>query len=175
MLSISHDSDAHDARLLAEGRIDMLLAKYEDAIVGRCIAALRGAPEAEDVAQDVKVRLLAEFRRGKRYGDLPYRVVVHQIITWTVRDYFESRPTDVPLPERWEPDAADEGEAVVGGLYLESLFDALPPAAADVARLFYLEGLTHEQIAERLGMTRNAVDQALHRAHGRLRDCLAHA
>ena len=39
--------------------------------------------------------------------------------------------------------------------------------------LRYLDGLEIEQIAERLGLTRNAVDQALHRGHKKLREDLA--
>lgn len=36
--------------------------------------------------------------------------------------------------------------------------------------LRYREGLEIDEIAERLDMTRNAVDQALHRGHSRLRE-----
>ena len=38
--------------------------------------------------------------------------------------------------------------------------------------LRYLERLEIDQIAERLGMKRNAVDQALHRGHRKLRETL---
>ena len=63
-----YESDADDAVLLDAGNIAALLARYHDQIVGRCVARLRGHADAEDVAQDAKLRLLAEFRRGKRYG-----------------------------------------------------------------------------------------------------------
>ncbi len=42
----------------------------------------------------------------------------------------------------------------------------------EVAELLYREGLSHDQIAERLGMKRNAVDQALHNAHAKLAEKL---
>jgi hypothetical protein len=54
--------DAEDARLLDRGDHARLLAKYEPVIVGRCVAALRGSLDAEDVAQDVKTRLWREFK-----------------------------------------------------------------------------------------------------------------
>jgi DNA-directed RNA polymerase specialized sigma24 family protein len=38
--------------------------------------------------------------------------------------------------------------------------------------LRYGEQLSHEQIAERLGITRNAVDQALHNGHEKLAEKL---
>jgi DNA-directed RNA polymerase specialized sigma24 family protein len=79
---MSHDGDAADAALLAHGEHARLLAKYEPVILGRCVARLHGHPDAEDVAQDVKVRLWKELSAGKAYG-VPYRVVVHKVIGWT--------------------------------------------------------------------------------------------
>ena len=62
---MSHDGDAADAALLARGEHARLLAKYEPVIVGRCVAELRGHVDADDVAQDVKVRLWGELRKGQ--------------------------------------------------------------------------------------------------------------
>jgi RNA polymerase sigma factor (sigma-70 family) len=166
------DADAEDSSLLEQGRIEYLLAKYHDVVVGRCVARLRGHPDAEDVAQNVKLRLFREFHRGKRYGETPYRVVVHQVIGWTLSEYFDGRPTDVELPEDWSPNQTDQVEAE---LYLEALFADLPPRQREVLELRYLSGLEHEEIAQRLGMTRNAVDQALHNGHEKLRRALVHA
>ena len=64
-----------DEALLAARDHARLLAKYEPVIVQRCVAALRGHSDAEDVAQDVKLRLWRELQAGKTYP-VPYRVVV---------------------------------------------------------------------------------------------------
>ena len=170
-----HDADAEDTHLLEQGRIEYLLAKYHDVIVGRCVARLRGHEDAEDVAQNVKLRLLHEFHRGKRYGDTPYRVVVHQVIGWTLSEYFDGRPTDLELPEDWSPEAGDASARVEADFYLEALFADLPARQREVLELRYLSGVEHEEIARRLDMTRNAVDQALHNGHARLRAALVHA
>src|SRR5207244_2961189 len=66
------------------------------------VASLRGDLAAEDVAQDVKLRLWKELQAGKRYV-VPYRVVVHQVIGWTVKDQFAGRDTSVPLPDGGAP------------------------------------------------------------------------
>lgn len=169
---MTYDGDAEDARLLEDGRIDVLLAKYHPTILGRCVARLRGHADADDVAQDVELRLLREFHRGRRYGALPYRVVVHQVVGWTLAEYFENRPTGLPLPEDWEPAAPEEPGLFESRDYLMSLFEPLPEKTRRVLELRYLDGLEHDQIAERLGMERNAVDQALHRGHKRLAETL---
>src|SRR5262245_18771063 len=102
-----HDQDGEDATLLARGDYARLLAKYEPTIIGRCIAKLRGHVDADDVAQDVKIRLWRELTAGKSYP-VPFRVVVHKIIGWTVNDYFAGRPTHLPLPEGWDPTDPDD-------------------------------------------------------------------
>jgi RNA polymerase sigma factor (sigma-70 family) len=169
-----HDTDLEDAHLLAAGDIAGLLAKYNEVIVARCVAKLRGSLDAEDVAQDVKLRLLAEFERGKRYGDVPYRVVVHQVIGWTIADYFDGRRTDVPLPEGWEPAVDDETASVDSRRYLMDLFHDLPDQTRRVLELRYVLGFEHDEIAGELQMTPNAVYQRLHKGHAKLRAVLTH-
>lgn len=169
---MAHAEDARDAQLLDAGDIAALLAIYEPVIRARCIARLKGDLVADDVAQDVLLRLLDEFRRAKRYGSTPYRVVVHKVVDWTLRDHWGSRPTHVPLPEGWEPPAEDTSAEVVSRYHMASLFDGLPERQRQVCELRYLQLLDHDEIAARLGIERNNVDQALHRGHARLREVL---
>jgi RNA polymerase sigma-70 factor, ECF subfamily len=166
---MTDDGDAFDKEQLDAGRIDVLLAKYRRVIVGRCVARLRGHPDAEDVAQDVYLRLLGEFHRGKRYGDVPYRVVVHQVIGWTLDDYFEGRPTSTPLPEDFGGGAAPPDEKLTR-LTLASAFEQLPDGDRAVLTLRYIVGLEPAQIAEQLGKKPNAVYQSLSRGHTALRE-----
>jgi RNA polymerase sigma factor (sigma-70 family) len=170
---MAYESDAEDTQLLRDQDIATLFAKYEPVIVGRCVARIRTL-DAEDVAQNVMLRLFSEFRKGKSYR-VPYRVVVHQVIGWTIADYFEGRPTDPPLPDDWEPaDPGDEAGGIVSRYYLEELIAGLPEQTRRVIELRYLRGLEHEQIAGELGITRNNVDQRLHQGHKALRETLAH-
>jgi RNA polymerase sigma factor (sigma-70 family) len=169
---MSHDGDAADALLLARGEHARLLAKFEPAIVGRCVAELRDHPDAEDVAQDVKVRLWSELRRGRTYP-VPFRVVVHKVVGWTLKDHHAGRPTHVPLPEEWNPaDPSDGLGELLDRDAVSSLLDGLEGRTREVMELRYLERLEIDQIAERLGIKRNAVDQVLHRGHRRLRETL---
>ena len=166
---MAYESDAEDIQLLREGDIAALLAKYEPLVRGRCIARLKGSLDAEDVAQNVMLRLLNELHRGKTYP-VPFRVVVNQVTTWTIADYFEDRPTDVPLPEDWEPSAERESSAVESRDYLMDLFDDLPETTRAV-----LERPLHPRVRARgdraeLGMTTDAVYPRPHRARERTAD-----
>ena len=166
-----HD-DARDADLLADGRIERLLATYEPVILARCIKETRSVHDGQDVAQDVMFRLYREFRAGKRYEGVPYRVVVHQVVRWTLADFFAGRRTDVPLPDELELAGHDPGERVVSDLWLRDLIARLPDAERAACAAVYLEGLSPDQAAARLGTTRNNVDQRLFHARRRLRDLM---
>lgn len=169
---MSHDGDGDDARLLAQGAHARLLAKYEPTIIGRCVAALRGHLDADDVAQDVKVRLWTELRKGKEYS-VPFRVVAHNVIRWTLNDYYARRPTHVPLAEDWDPaDPSDALGELLDRDAVSSMLDGLEGRAREVMELRYLERLEIAEIAVRLGIERNAIDQALHNGHRKLREAL---
>jgi RNA polymerase sigma-70 factor (ECF subfamily) len=168
---MTNDGDAFDQEHLDAGRIEILLAKYRPIVAGRCRARLKGHPDAEDVAQDVFLRLVAEFHRGKRYGTLPYRVVVHQVIEWTLKDYFAGKPTTAPLPDDFGEAAPDEELARFS---LASVFAPLPDGDRIVLTLRYLDGLEPAQIAAKLGKQPNAVHQALYRGHKALLDSWVH-
>jgi RNA polymerase sigma factor (sigma-70 family) len=163
--------DAEDALLLERGEHEELLAAYVATIRDVCLARIRNE-DGYDVAQNVVLRLWAELQRGKRYA-VPFRVVVFNVIGWTVKEHFQGASTAVPLPEGWDPATWDNGyDAFEQDFDLERLFADLPPRERDVATLRYVDGLEHDQIAERLGIARNAVDQALWRAHGKLKEAV---
>jgi RNA polymerase sigma factor (sigma-70 family) len=164
-----HARDAEDALLLQNGDHAALIAAYHEIVVQRCRIAVRG-DAGYDVAQNVFERLLKELARGKRYR-VPYRVVVHKVVDWTVKEYIQGRPIEAPLPEDWDlADGTDAYRPFEDDQALEDLFADLPEVSRRVLELRYREGLEIDQIAERLGMKRNAVDAALHRGHSKLRE-----
>jgi RNA polymerase sigma factor (sigma-70 family) len=166
---MEHARDAEDALLLERGEHAELLAAYRETIVDLCLVRVRGEA-GYDVAQDVFLRLWAELRRGKRYP-VPFRVVVFRVIGWTVQEHFQGRPTDLPLPEGWDPVGWDDGyRAFEEDADLAALFGTLPARECEVATLRYREGLEPDEIAARVGITTNNVYQALFRAHAKLRE-----
>ena len=160
-----------DAELLESGDHARLLARHEVVIHQRCVAALRGSLDADDVAQDVKLRLWRELQAGKRYQGLPYKVVVHQVIGWTLKDYWEGRDTTAPLPAEWLGDPHDPIGELDDRYSVSALLEGLPDRQRECWAL-RLAGYEPEQIAAALGMKRNAVDQALHNGRKKLREAL---
>jgi RNA polymerase sigma factor (sigma-70 family) len=163
--------DAEDALLLQTGDHAQLIAAWYPVIVQRC--RVRAGAAGWDVAHNVIERLLAELQRGKRYG-VRYRVVVHMVTGWTLKEHFQGLPTDAPLPEDWDlADSTDAFGEVGAEIDLELLFEELPDGDREICRLRYLDGIEIDEIGRRLGKARNAIDQSLHRAHKRLREIVS--
>ncbi len=165
-----HDErDRLDAELLAAGDYARLLAMYLPVVHDRVRARVR-RPAADDVVQEIMLRLYRELHAGKAYP-VPFRVVVHNVTGWLIGAHFEGRE----LAEPYDPDVHDRGvwdEDPTESSYLESLVERLPEGERSVFELRVLDGLSAARTAELLGMTPNAVDQALHRARKHLREWL---
>lgn len=63
-----------------------------------------------------------------------------------------------------QPTLRDEEAYHASSIDAADIMQAMPPTYAEVMRLYYLEGLTHEQVAERLGATPACVRKRHERA-----------
>ncbi len=164
--------DAEDKRLLETGEIDLLLAGWYETIVSRCVAKMRG-PAGHDVAQFVCERLWRELKGGRhRDGRWPFRVIVHKVIDYCCAGWYEKSWGELELIEFDGHTTDDFTEDVELQLTLERFLSTLPPGDGEVARLWLLEHLDSDQIAEQLGKQPNAVYQARYRIVPHLREWL---
>ena len=84
---------------------------------------------------------------------------------------------------RWRPCAADDPALVTAPASAETLYETwevrqavaeLPDDEREVVRLQHFEGMTHGQIADRLGVAVGTVKSRSFRAHRRLAAALGH-
>ena len=164
--------DAEDNRLLEAGEINLLLEGWYETIVARCVARMRG-PVGHDVAQVVCERLWRELKNGRhRDGRWPFRVIVHQVIAFTCRGYYDPGWGESEWLEIAGP-TLDTAAEVALRLDLETFVATLPPGDGEVAKLWLLDMLEPDEIAVRLDKKPNAVYQARSRIAKRLREWLA--
>ena len=129
---------------------------------GSKLAGVKAAAETPEQA----ARLIAAH-------DVPFRVAVHQIVGWKVKEYFRDQPDAVPLPETWEVAGDDDPEReVVGRQWVAEAIARLDGRERQVLELRYWYGMEHDQIALELQITRNNVDQILWRGHKTIREAL---
>jgi RNA polymerase sigma factor (sigma-70 family) len=112
--------------------------------------------DAIGVAAEVVIRLLRELKAGRRHS-VPFRVVVNQVVTWKLKECFAPPVAEVELGEDGvDDDALATFEAEHD---LRSLVADFPERERNVVLLRLLDDLSPDEIAERLGTTRNNVDQ----------------
>ena len=147
-------------------------------LFGVCLRVLKDRTEAEDVLQDIYVRIWLNADR--------YQVSGYSPITWLVTiarnqaiDRIRAR-----RPESAGLEAADEiadagptpEQMAVNGAEAERLrhcLEKLSAGRAEAVKAAYMEGYSYQELAERLGQPINTVRTWLRRSLISLRECLS--
>ena len=157
-----------------------LFEKYGRAMVSFCNHFVRDRARAEELAQDVFLKLHCSADRYQptaRFRTFLYRIASNHCLNEMRRGEYGSRralevgdlvepgsPTD---PDRLPGNAATPEETSVAaalGRAVEALLAELPEKQRMAFVMGRLEGLSYEEIAEVLGTTIAAVKSLVHRA-----------
>lgn len=145
---------------------------HVDRVYSLCVRMLSDRVLADEVTQDVFVRVwqkLPGFRGESAFSTWLHRVAVNVILS--------RRKTSGIHQNRHETedalDAAPSRPVSVGDrMDLEQAISGLPKGARTVFVLHDVEGFTHEEIGEQLGITPGGSKAQLHRARMLLRTAL---
>lgn len=130
---------------------------------------------AEDVSQDAWVRAfqkLDQFRGDSSFGTWMHRLAVNSALNCLRR---RSRRPDVEagaVPPAGPPPV---DETVLNQKLIAQALDRLSPGYRTILVLHDVEGLTHDDIAERMGVAVGTSKSQLHKARARMRDMLSPA
>ena len=166
-----------DVRRAADGDHDAFERLYRGH-VGRVYSlAFRmvGEGQAEDLPQEVFIRAwskLDTFKGQAQFGTWLHRLAVNHILSRrTTLRRREARHVAgdgilgrVVAPLKQTPGAA---------LDIESALESLPPRAREVFVLYDVEGYSHDEIAEALGVSVGTSKSQLHRARMLMREQLS--
>ena len=144
--------------------VEALTGRYGPMVLRRCRRMLRDEDEALDACQDVFVRLL-EHRTSldDRYpSSLLYRIATNVCLN-RIRDRGR-RPTTSADELIASIAAADvPGAGSDAKLLLDWLFRRQPESSRAIAVLHYVDGLTHEEVAQRTRLSVSGVRKRLRR------------
>ncbi|MGI9028648.1 MAG: RNA polymerase sigma factor [Ilumatobacteraceae bacterium] len=169
--------DRELARRFPSGDEDVVravYARYGGAVHTIAMSMLRDPMEAADVVQATFLnawRAAARFTPDRELGPWLYAIARRQAIDAYRRnrrielgtnadlDVVELPPSMEQLWEAWE---------------VRRAVDQLPADEREVVRMTWFDGLSHPEVAERLGVPVGTVKSRSHRAHRRLAALLAH-
>ena len=148
-------------------------APHVDAVVRRLVGG--DLDLAADVAQEVWIqifRALPQYRGDSQFGTWAHRIAVNR----TLNALRKTRRL-AKIETEVEEDTAmvePEPERALMMQTIETAATKLSPGARAVFMLHDVEGYTHEEIAERLGITSGGSKSQLFKARAKLRTLLAH-
>ncbi len=162
-----------------EDAVRALYDRYGGLVFTVALRVLGDRQRAEDVTQHTFLqawRNAESFEPGRDFA--PWLATIARRAAIDVLRAERRRPA-TPL------DSADAGDSSLVALppsaeqietvwSVRAAIESLDPDERDVVRLQHLEGCTHAQIAERLGVAVGTVKSRSHRAHRRLANRLAH-
>jgi len=148
-------------------------APHIDAVVRRLVG--NDLDLAADVAQEIWIqifRALPQYRGDSQFSTWAHRIAVNR----TLNALRRTRRLAKIETEAEEDTAAVEPESERTFLIetIEKAANKLSPGARTVFMLHDVEGYTHEEIAERLGITSGGSKSQLFKARAKLRMLLAH-
>ena len=146
---------------------------HVDRVYSLCVRMLGDRALAEEVTQDVFVRVwdkLPGFRGDSAFSTWVHRVAVNVVLSRRKAiGAQQARSVDDPLAQEM---AQSRPVSVGDRLDLEAPIAGLPNGARRVFVLHDVEGYTHEEIGEELGITPGGSKAQLHRARMLLRAAL---
>ncbi|MCJ7628748.1 MAG: RNA polymerase sigma factor [Longimicrobiales bacterium] len=168
-------TEAQLIRQACEGDGPAVRALYER-YAPRVYAVVRRIAGEEDLAQDYAqeawiraIRALPTFRGDARFSTWLHRIAVNSALQ-ALRKAETRTKREGPMPEAIPVDSG-EGDVLLGDL-LERAMDRLPDGMRQVLILHDVEGYTHEEIGEFLGVTAGTSKSQLFKARGKMRELL---
>ena len=153
---------------------ERLYRAHVDRVFSICVRMLGDRMLAEEVTQDVFVRVwekLPGFRGDSAFSTWLHRVAVNVVLT---RRKAVGVHQDRNVHDTDAIDSTQSRPVSVGDrLDLEAAIALLPAGARRIFVLHDVEGFTHEEIGEQLGITSGGSKAQLHRARLLLRAALS--
>jgi RNA polymerase sigma-70 factor, ECF subfamily len=148
-------------------------AAHVDAVVRRLVGD--DADLAADIAQEVWIqifRALPQYRGESQFGTWAHRIAVNRTLN-ALRKSRRLAKLETDVEEDSATVEPDHDRSLIIQT-IESAAARLSPGARAVFMLHDVEGYTHEEIAERLGITSGGSKSQLFKARAKLRMLLAH-
>jgi len=171
------DAERSDIAAAASGdrlAFERLYRTHGQRMFALCLRMTADRGTAEELVQDVFVRAwqkLDSFRGDAAFGTWLHRVAVNIVLSRRKQDGVRRERT---VEDDTSIDAAPARSVPVGDrLDLEAAIAQLPTGARRIFVLHDVEGYTHEEIGDLLGITSGGSKAQLHRARLLLREALS--
>lgn len=151
--------------------LHFLYVRFADDVCGYVNSIVRDPHEAEDITQDVFVKLMSAIKKYEQRA-VPFTAWLLRVARNAALDHLRSR-RQIPCEE---VRVSNPGYEHVGSDRLDSLriaFDRLPEEQREVMVLRHIAGLSPGEIASVLDKTESSVHGLHHRARAAVKEALS--
>ncbi|RMG78547.1 MAG: RNA polymerase sigma factor [Bacteroidetes bacterium] len=149
---------------------EQLYRKYFASMMSMVMRYTRDREEAMSIVNNGFLRVYKKIHLYGFKGSL--EGWIRRLVFHSLSDYFKKANQKIRFLELFEPDASQRNNGL-SNLYLEDLMtmvDQLPPATKEVFILYAIEGYTHVEIAQNLGISDGTSKWHLSTARKKLRE-----
>jgi RNA polymerase sigma-70 factor (ECF subfamily) len=151
---------------LSNAEVAEIFRRYGHLILRRCRSRIRETALAEDVLQEVFVKIM---RHGAAYAEaeakLPWLYRIADNCCFDALGRRRDRSAGEPLDEGLESSSSTAPEE---RLFVTRALERLPTRERQVALLAFVEGLTQDQIADEIGWSRQTINRKVKEIRDRL-------
>ena len=177
MAEINQNSDPQLVKSLRKGDIfafNELFNKYSQKVYNFSMQHLKNEEDVKDLVQEIfsKIWDIREKIDEKK----SFNAFLFTIALNTIRDYFRKQVKNRRVIDKWLEEAESYSESTLESIELASLekvvgtaVEQLPPKRQMVFKLSRLEGLSNDEIAERMKIEKKTVENHLNLALRHLR------
>ncbi|MEJ2215320.1 MAG: sigma-70 family RNA polymerase sigma factor [Gemmatimonadota bacterium] len=152
------------ARAGAPQALAALYETYGRRLFGVAYRVTRSREDAADVVQDVFVGLPEALRNYEEHGSLDWWLARVTMLTALLTERRRKRMKEVHAMASQDTRMVARPQAVVDRISLDNALEQVPAEFRTVFLLKEVDGYSHAEIAELLGITRGASQMRLYRA-----------
>ena len=146
---------------------------YSSKMYALCYRYVKGSMEAEDILVTAFMKVFEKISQFKSEGSFEgwiRRIVVNEALTYLRRNRAMYLETDLEYADR-EPDYSQLGDHLEAE-DLMNMIQELPTGYRIVFNLYAIDGYSHKEIADHLGISENTSKSQLSRARAHLQKML---
>jgi RNA polymerase sigma-70 factor (ECF subfamily) len=147
---------------------------YARKMMGVCLRYAANRDEAQDILQDGFIKVFEKL--GTFQGQGSFEGWIRRIIVNTALDQYrknKQRGPETDIDEiGWSIDSGSDTAATIHAGELLKILQKIPAGYRVVFNLFVIEGYSHKEIAEQLGVTENTSKTQFMRARAYLKNIL---
>lgn len=155
-----------------DSSLQAVIARDRRKVLHMGLAAFGNAADAEDIAQDVFIRIWQRMHQGHTLEDTPsawvMRVTINVIRDRMRKNWYRRVTLDTAAGRFLAVPSAEEQALAAQPFALLDAVRRLPAKLQDIVLLFYVADQSLQTISEMLGIRESTVKTRLHRARRRL-------